>query len=362
MAKRLLAWLLVGLLCVSGAFGANVKGRNAALIGTNLPQNNTCGFPGTTVDLNFAAGCYFGVALASLTFARASTTTDLTHLSPPGYPYQSIGTGTLAVTRGVGMWSWEARTNLLLNSAAPVTQTTGSLANGTYVLWVNGTGSAQMSAGTATGCGTSTATNYNFITFTTSGAAGTCTVTVTGSLNAFQLELGPFPTALIVTAGTTVARAADQLSWTPSGGTIASAISLMAYGVPYSNGAANQSLISIDDGSSANRISIARNTSEQMISINSAGPNPGIAVTWNRYTPGKLASSVITANGGIIFNAMNLVTVTTAGTPGAMTIMHFGDNATGGNQWNGSIARIMVWPSSNVPYSTIEAVTKTPQN
>lgn len=164
------------------------------------------------VNLDFANNAYYGcTTLAScLTITRASNATDLLPSSASGYVYNTYGSNVLAISPGIGLLIFEARTNLLLNSAVPVTQTTASLATGTYTLWVNGSGSATMSAGTGTGCGISTSTNGTPVNFTIS-VAGTCTVTVAGSLNFFQLEAGAFGTSGIVTAGATATRAADGI-------------------------------------------------------------------------------------------------------------------------------------------------------
>lgn len=180
--------------------------------------------PGASIDLNFAAGQYFGCGSPPtdcLSITRASAKTDLVPSAASGFAYSTFGNNVLAITPTLGLLIEEARTNQLLNSTVPATQTTGSLANGTYTLWVNGSGTATMSAGTATGCGTGVASNGTPVNFTTSGAAGTCTVTVAGSLNTFQLELGAFGTSFIVTAGATATRAADNVKL------IGSALSLM---------------------------------------------------------------------------------------------------------------------------------------
>lgn len=168
-----------------------------------------------TVACDFANGQYWvqgsgAQASCPVTFTRASAATDLLPASASGATFNSFVSGQIAVTPGFGVLVLETRTNLLLNSTAPATQTTGSLATGTYTLWVNGSGSATMSAGTGTGCGTGTATNGTPVNFTIT-VSGTCTVTKTGTLSAFQLELGSFGTALIVTAGSTLARAADAM-------------------------------------------------------------------------------------------------------------------------------------------------------
>lgn len=101
-----------------------------------------------------------------------------------------------------------AKTNFLLNSTAPATQTTGSLATGTYTLWVEGTGTATSAANTAVGSGFGIASAGSPNTFTVS-SAGTVNITVTGSLTRFQLENGPMPTSFITTAGATATRALE---------------------------------------------------------------------------------------------------------------------------------------------------------
>jgi hypothetical protein len=154
-------------------------------------------------------GLYFGcLPVNCLSVTRASNATDLLPTSASGYAYNTYGSNVLAISPGVGLLVFEARTNQLLNSATPATQTTGALAATAQTLWVNGSGSAVLSNGTATGCA-GTATNGSPVTFTPT--AGTCTVTVTGSLNAFQLEAGSFGTSFIVTAGATATRAADLI-------------------------------------------------------------------------------------------------------------------------------------------------------
>ena len=167
--------------------------------------------PGAVIDLDFANGRYYGCTLPScLSITRASSKTNLLPSSVSGFAYTTFGNNTLAITSGSGLLIEEARTNQLLNSAAPATQTTGSLGTGTYTLWINGSGSATMSLGTGVGCGTGSATNGTPVNFTIT-VAGTCIVTVSGSLNFEQLELGAFGTSGIVTAGSTATRAVDMV-------------------------------------------------------------------------------------------------------------------------------------------------------
>jgi hypothetical protein len=100
----------------------------------------------------------------------------------------------------------------LLNSDSPSTQTTGSLSTGDYVLWQNGAGSSDLTAGTATISTTGSATDGSPLTFTVTGA-GTVTVTVVGGPpDEFQLEGGSVPTSFILSAGGTVQRNATSFT------------------------------------------------------------------------------------------------------------------------------------------------------
>lgn len=220
--KRLLAaaFIVIGLCFPATAqYNSCEPGFCPGGIGVGFGPNGGNAVPswvlsGASIDLDFANNQIFSCTFATcLSITRASNATDLLPSSTSGYAYNTFSSNALAISPTFGLLIFEARTNLLLNSTAPTTQTTGSLATGTYTLWVNGSGSAQMSLGTGVGCGAGTATNGVPVNFTIS-IAGTCIVTVIGSLNAFQLELGAFGTSFIVTAGATATRAADNISAT----------------------------------------------------------------------------------------------------------------------------------------------------
>lgn len=189
---------------IGGALSAGFDGGISG--GSGTPSWVT---PGAAVDMDFANGLYFGGTLANLlSISRASNATDLLPSSASGYAYNTFSSNVLSVSPTFGLLIFEARTNLLLNSNAPATQTTASLGVGTYTNWVNGPGSALVSGGTATITGAAPATNGSPNTFNVT-VAGTVIDTVTGSLNGFQLELGAFGTSFIVTAGATATRVAD---------------------------------------------------------------------------------------------------------------------------------------------------------
>lgn len=245
-------------------------------------------FGGVSVDLNFANGQYWNngpiLPTAVLTVTRASTGTNLLPTDASGLTYTNFGNNTLRTRPGSGVLIEESRINRLLNSAVPVTQTTASLATGTYTLWVNGSGSATSSAGSATGSSFGAATQGSPNTFTLS-VAGTVVITVAGSLNAFQLELGAFGTSLIVTAGATVTRAEDVIVGT---GALATAL----------NGSVGSVLVK-----SINvRQPIANNP--RILGRNSGG---SAFATWMNF---QSTAKLVTYNGATLLSTTNSVTPT----------------------------------------------------
>jgi hypothetical protein len=283
------------------------------------PLNLYCDFVNQKRCYQQGIGSGSPSSFITVTRAQASSyTTNLLPTSASGFAYSTFAANTVRLGAG-GNIVEEARTNQLLNNTAPVTQTTGSLANGTYTLWVNGSGTATMSAGTATGCGTSAASQGAPISFTTSGAAGTCTVTVTGSLNAFQLELGTFGTSLIVTGGSIQARAADVEVWTPS---IPFGAQFLLYASETPEAptgyATNQALVSISDGETNNRLQLTRNGSGGVAAAFYSVSGTSVTMTlaaWAQNTFDKLATSASSGAQAASFNGGALQTRNQSGVP-----------------------------------------------
>ena len=295
MVRRIFCILILTIASYAQIGGAE------ALIGTRraLLGGASWVLPGASVDCYFSKQKYFGNCALTVTRAQTSAyVTNLTAYDPAGYSYQTFPANTPVIRGDLGLGVFEGRTNFLLNSTAPATQTTGSLANGTYTLWVNGSGSATMSAGTATGCGTAAASNGTPISFTTSGAAGTCIVTVAGSLNAFQLELNPgsvsAPTPFIITAGSTQARAADVITLTTPP-TFGSAYSMFAQGAPRGSAAA-QYLLTLNDGTANNLAAIERASGSNgngTVAARNAGSTTSFSITTIAdNTTAKIAASI----------------------------------------------------------------------
>jgi hypothetical protein len=94
------------------------------------------GFPGwvlrgggtpASIDMDFKDGLYWGVAPVGLVDTRTSTgtATDLVPASASGASFNTFANGVVRITAGVGLLSEGARTNLLLNSTAPVARAAG---------------------------------------------------------------------------------------------------------------------------------------------------------------------------------------------------------------------------------------------
>ena len=160
---------------------------------------------------------YYTCTTAGTTAASAPTYTDSGVQPLDGdavftYAGRYSNKATSTVNHYPAVLTEKVATQQLLNSDVPTTQTTGSLATGDYVLWQNGSGSSDLTAGTATISTTGSATDGSPLTFTVPGA-GTVTVTITGGPpDEFQLEGGSIPSSFIKSAGATVTRPADALT------------------------------------------------------------------------------------------------------------------------------------------------------
>lgn len=185
------------------------------------------GFPQPTLDLDFIAQSYhpsgFG---AGLIFARAGTATyidaagamQVAAADQPRFDHDPL------TLTPLGILIEGARTNLFLQSGAPVTRTVTVTAK-PYALSFRGAGSITLSgahAATLTGPGGAARAVRVF-----TPTAGSLTLTVAGDVQMVQLEAGNHATSYIPTAAAPVTRAADSLqvtlgAWWPgsSSGTV----------------------------------------------------------------------------------------------------------------------------------------------
>jgi hypothetical protein len=239
--------------------------------------------PGVNLDIDFTTS-----TLGGMTFARASTATDSIYTDAAGSSYNTFPNDTPRFSATWGLLSeTQTRTNYLLNSTAPATQTTSSLAVANHALWVIGTGSATVTAGTgvATGLGTATPGTPLIFAVTT---AGTFTVTVTGSLNRFQLERGGSPTSFIVTAGAIATRAVETCTlatgawFNATAGTLLVDCSLPTVNINTNN----TGFVALDDGTTNNRITLSQNPNAQSLMTAAAVSQVNAAVPQAPFTSG----------------------------------------------------------------------------
>jgi hypothetical protein len=301
------------------------------------------GGPNPTLSANFAGSAY------RMGTARYSSPSDLPGWSftraSVGWAKDSLGndvqflSGVPRITE-LGLLVEESRTNFLLNSTAPVTQTTGSLGTGTYTVWVVGSGSAAVTAGSGTATGLGTATAASPVTFTVT-VAGTFTVTKTGTLTFFQLENGAFATSRIVTTGATATRAPDAVIITltvPTDFTIIAKVGAI--------GAASfPAVFALNDGTANN---------EMQVFVAGGGPTATVkevAGGVTQFNAGFAAAIVGAANYGVTKNGTavrattNGGSVTAAGTWGAITPTRFelGSQGNGGNHMSAYLKSVVMY-------------------
>lgn len=370
-SAALILLLALGPLRADGISNSAVKVGQDGIYNPNTGSGSLWVLPGATTDCYWSKSLFFGNC--ALTVSRTTTNGTATNLLPTsalGAAIQAFANNVPRITFGSGVLIEESRTNFLLNSVLPATQITGSLATGTYTLWVNGTGTATMSLGTGVGCGLGAATQGNPVSFTLT-VAGTCIVTVTGLLNAFQLELNPgsvsAPLSLIVTTAAVGVRGADVVTLTtpPILGSAYTEFGSGTPEVPTTYATSGQVIISIDATTLANRLQLQRQPSTGLANAildsgNVVSYNQNSGAAWAQATLAKVALASTAGTQNAALNGTPLTAGTGAANPVGATVVHVGVRADGVAQWDGYVARIALWPNTALSSTSLQTVTTLP--
>lgn len=167
----------------------------------------TEGAPFTFTASTTTATCTKNSTLTTVQFNRGSTPTA--YLETTGSERMGVPISQHPDTGDMCLLVEPNRTNYLLNSTVPATQTV-SLAAATYTLWIEGAGSVALSGGP-----TGTATEGSPVTFVLSGTTSV-TFTKTGTVSFFQCENGPNVTSAIRTFAAAVGRSLPLIALTLS--------------------------------------------------------------------------------------------------------------------------------------------------
>jgi len=328
--------------------GVFVTGRQVAL---EIPMPGWW-LPGASVDLDFDSGRYYDSSTAN---PRAATDFLSCTRASTGYAkdssgnWISFGSNILRIT-DLGILVEDARTNLFLNSQAPVTQII-TVANGTaYTVSVYGTASVVLS-----GAGTGTATQGTDVTFTASTTSLTCTVS--GAGGAFQnvnVEAGSFSSSPIVTTSTSATRAQDVVLCIGNANTIFNAQPMSA-------------IIDFKDisGGSGLGFRVFWPGSGSSYAINNADTDFDHAIVWNPlakavagsgtvYTGAKLGIAQDASNGSAVLTGG---TVITGSAPGIMPNVVLLTQSGASSVTNfGYVRRLTLW-NSKLADATLQALT-----
>lgn len=356
-------WLIIVGLLLSGLAHAATPQQQAILFASSGPSLS-CNFMSGSSAAQTAGSIVIGPKCPTITFTRASAETTAGYTDAAGVGWTICASGVPCFAPGLGLQIWQSATNYLLNSEVPATQTTGSLAIGTYVLFCNGTGAVLSAAITAIGSGFASLTcslgTYQTIVITT---AGTVVLTVSGTVNWFDLQGQAFPTPHILTAGATVTRAADLATVAPFSWLNAKQGTFVV-GFQAPGAAVNPSsslLTSISDGTSSNRIEmfcpIGTLAVAFRITVGGVANSPSNVP----FSSGSAVKAALTYKAnlgqGAVGGTVSSQTSPTA-IPVTTTALYVGSSSQGtASQLNGWIRSLSYYPSTLSP-ATLQRVTR----
>lgn len=313
-------------------------------------------FIAPAVSLNFATGGYNNTAAAGCNSAATCVTTTNSGgmaVDASGI-WHNFGANTPRITN-LGLTVEEARTNLFLNSQAPVTQTITVVNTSVYTVSVYGTASVVLS-----GAGTGTVTQGNPVTFTASTTSLVCTVSgAGGTFQNVQVELGAFATTPISTTSAAVTRQADNIMLTtlPTMGSSYTVLGSGAPESPVSNSTA-QLVFELDDTTANNRTTAYRaGTADPFIVAGGTTIYAPTLATWPQNTLGKIAVAYRSGAQASAFNGVadnTGVSAAALATPTRLVV----SAALANFFWNGTISSVALWPTTALTAAQLRQVTQ----
>lgn len=291
-------------------------------------------------------------AIPGWSFARASAGTAL---DQAGNVVQ-FASGVPRITDR-GLLIEEARTNLLLNSAAPATQSV-TVAAVAHVLSFTGTGSVTLSGVSTAGPLVGTGVNDR-VSLAFTPTAGSLTLTIAGDVRMGQVEAGAYATSWVPTTGASVLRAADVARVT--GQTTFAATTLLAEIEQLVGTSVGFSAVSLSDNTLNNRMSMLKPAGNTNLS-------PRVTVGGVAYNPGdvtgvfvggiKRIGLVVAASRSALSGAGGLTTSVTVPNVPTNTHLNIGVGETGsGGQASNYFRRVRALPrglsDADLPAATV---------
>lgn len=238
-------------------------------------------------------------------------------------------------------WRLEgARTNVLLNSLTPATQTV-TIGAGTWTLSVVGSGSATLS-GAAAGTATDGAP------LTVASAGGSVTVTVAGTLAGFQLESGGYATSIIPTGGAQVTRAVETARVASGAFALNTAEGTLYLECATAGSGGLQTALELGDGTAGNRIVLRFDTARTPQAVVFEGGAQRVSITGTAAVAAdqvvKMAFAYRAGDCCFVVDGGAILTGAPSAVPTFITDLWLGSEGEGTDPLNGHVRHAAYFP------------------